>query len=74
VKAEIYNLLNNQKLIAWDRTVTADATSPLDANGIRTGYVKGPRFGTATNDNQFPQPYQGQNGGRAFRMSLGVRF
>jgi hypothetical protein len=74
VKVEFYNLLNNQKLIAWDRTVTADPASALDANGIRTGYVKGPRFGTATSDTQFPQPYLAQNGGRAFRMALGVRF
>jgi hypothetical protein len=74
LKVEFYNLLNNQKLIAWDRTVTADPASALDANGIRTGYLKGPRFGSATNDNQFPQPYLAQNGGRAFRMALGVRF
>ena len=66
--------MNNQKQIAWDRTVTVDRTSPLDANGIPTGYIKGPRFGTATNDNQFPQPYVGQNGGRTVRISFGARF
>ena len=73
-KVEIYNVLNNQKQIAWDRTVTVDRSSPLDANGIPTGYIKGPRFGTATNDNQFPQPYVGQNGGRTVRISFGARF
>jgi hypothetical protein len=73
-KVEIYNLLNNQKQIAWDRTVTVDRSSPLDSNGIPTGYTRGPRFGQATNDNQFPQPYPGQNGSRAFRMAFGVRF
>jgi hypothetical protein len=73
-KVEIYNLLNNQKQIAWDRTVSVDRSSPLDSNGIPTGYTRGPRFGQATNDNQFPQPYPGQNGGRAFRMAFGVRF
>ena len=72
-KVEIYNMLNNQKQIAWDRTVTVDRTV-LDANGIPTGYIKGPRFGTATNDNQFPQPYSGQNGGRALRVAFGARF
>ncbi|PYR69609.1 MAG: hypothetical protein DMF88_05535 [Acidobacteria bacterium] len=46
VKVEFYNLLNNQKLIAWE----------------------------AVNDNQFPQPIPGQNGGRLFRMAFGVRF
>jgi hypothetical protein len=73
VKAEIYNTLNNQKLIAWDKTVTVDRASATDANGIPTGYTQGPRFGQATTDNQFPQPYPGQNGGRAFRVAFGVR-
>jgi len=74
LKVEIYNALNNQKPIAWDNTVGVDPSSPLDANGIPMGFVKGPRYGQATNDNQFPQPYPGQNGGRAFRAALGVRF
>jgi hypothetical protein len=74
VKVEVYNLLNNQKQIAWDKTVTADNNSPKDANGLPLNYIKGPRFGEATNDNQFPQPIPGQNGGRLFRMALGIRF
>ena len=73
-KLEIYNVLSNQKQIAWDRTVTVDRASALDANGIPTGYIKGARFGQATNDNQFPQPYSGQNGGRAMRVAFGARF
>ena len=73
-KLEIYNMLNNQKMIAWDKTVTANRAGALDANGIPTTYIKGPRFGTATNDNQFPQPYSGQNGGRAMRVAFGARF
>jgi hypothetical protein len=74
VKVEFYNLLNNQKQIAWDKTVTPDNNGPKDANGLPLNYVKGPRFGEATNDNQFPQPIPGQNGGRLFRMALGIRF
>jgi hypothetical protein len=74
VKVEFYNLLNNQKQIKWDTTVTADANSPKDANGLATGYVQGANFGKPTNDNQFPQPIPGTNGGRLFRMALGVRF
>jgi hypothetical protein len=73
-KVEVYNLLNNTKLIAWDRTVTANATSTLDANGIPTAYVQGPRFGQATAGNHFPQPWPGQNGARAVRLAFGVRF
>jgi len=74
LKVELYNALNNQKQIAWDRTVSVDQNSARDANGIPTGYIQGPRYGTATADNQFPQPYLGQNGGRAFRMAFGMRF
>ena len=73
-KVEIYNLLNNQKQIAWDKTVTANRAGTLDPNGIPVDYIKGARFGQATNDNQFPQPYVGQNGGRAMRIAFGARF
>lgn len=73
-KVELYNLLNNQKQIAWDRTVTANATGPIDANGIPRDYLQGPRFGQATSGAHFPQPYPGQNGGRAIRVAFGARF
>jgi len=74
IKFEVYNLLNNTKLIAWDTSITPDPASPLDANGLPTGYIQGPRFGQATADNQFPQPIPGTNGGRLFRMAFGIRF
>ena len=74
VKVDIFNVLNNRKLIAWDTTVTADPNSPKDSSGLPTGYLPGTRFGQATNDNQFPQPYPGQNGGRAVRLAMGIRF
>ena len=74
VKLEVYNLFNNQKQIAWDRSVTADATSTLDANGIPTGYIQGPNFGKATSGTHFVGPWIGQAGGRAARVALGVRF
>jgi hypothetical protein len=73
-KLEMFNLLNNQQQIAWDRTITVDRASALDGNGIPTGYIKGPRFGQATADTHYPGPYLGQNGGRAFRVAFGVRF
>jgi hypothetical protein len=73
-KVEVYNLLKNEKMIGWDRTVTVDAASAVDANGIRTGYVQGPRFGQATSGAHFPAPYASQTGGRAFKIAFGVRF
>ncbi len=41
VKLEVLNALNNDKLIGWDTTVTADAASALDANGLPTGLRQG---------------------------------
>ena len=73
-KVEVFNMLNNQKMIAWDRTVTANATSALDANGYRTDFVNGPRYGQATSGAHFPTPYPNQTGGRAFRIAFGARF
>ena len=74
-KVEVFNLFDNQKQIAWDRTVAANAASALDANGIphRTSR-EGPRYGQATAGTHFPQPYANQTGGRAFRIAFGTRF
>jgi Carboxypeptidase regulatory-like domain/TonB-dependent Receptor Plug Domain len=74
VKVEFYNLLNNDKLIRWDTTVTADPNSPKDANGLPTGFIQGANFGKPTQDTQYIQPIPGTNGGRLFRMAFGIRF
>src|SRR5262249_37988411 len=74
VKFDVYNLLNNEKQIAWNTTVRPDPNSPLDSLGLRTGYVKASTFGTATSQTQFPAPFGGQTGGRTFRAAVGVRF
>jgi hypothetical protein len=74
VKVEILNVTNNQKLISWDTTVTPDPASPLDANGLPTGYIRGPRFGQATSNSDYPGWRPGQTGGRTYLLSAGVRF
>jgi hypothetical protein len=74
VKFEVLNALDNDKLIGWDTTVTADATSALDANGLPTGYVRGARFGQGTSTAHYPRPRPGMTGGRMFLAALGVRF
>ncbi len=74
VKIEVLNLLNNDKLIGWDTTVTADATSALDASGLPTGFVRGARFGQATSTAHFPRPRPGLTGGRTLLGAFGVRF
>ena len=74
LRMEVLNLLNNDKLIAWDTTITVDATSALDANVLPTGYVKGARFGQGTSTAQYPRPRPGLTGGRTYLGAFGFRF
>jgi hypothetical protein len=87
VKFDIYNLLNNQKLIAWDTTIRQDPGTPQDDLGLRTGFrpADPATFGTATGNtvnnlftsaiNTYPLAFsQAPAGGRTFRWALGFRF
>jgi hypothetical protein len=74
LKFDVYNLFNDLTVIKYNTTVTPDPNSPLDAMGLPTGYIKGPLFGQATSTAAYPTPYQGQRGGRTFRVSFGFRF
>ena len=74
VKLEVLNATNNQKVIAFNTTVNPDPGSPLDANGLPTGYIKGPQFGQATANTHYPAWRPGFTGGRTFLVSAGFRF
>jgi hypothetical protein len=74
VKLEVLNLFNNQQMISWDTTVTADMAGPKDANGLPLNYVAGPNFGNATSNGNFARPRQGMDGGRTFILAAGIRF
>ena len=74
VKLEILNLTNNQKVISWNTTVTPDPNSPLDANGLPTGFIEGARFGQPTANTNYPVWRPGFTGGRTFLVSAGMRF
>jgi len=87
IKFDVYNVLNNQKLIAWSTTVSQDATTPADNLGLRTGFTRAATFGratgnTVTNLNQTAIPtypvtgFGGTNGngGRTIRVAMGLRF
>jgi hypothetical protein len=74
LKFDIYNLMNNQKLISWNTVVRPDWNSPLDSMGLPTGYTLGPQYGQATSVNNYPVAFQGQPGGRTFRVAFGLRF
>ena len=74
IKFETFNVLNNQKLIAWDTTITADAASARDEFGLPTSYVQGPRFGQGTANSHYPTARPGVDGGRMFDFAVGFRF
>jgi len=74
VKFDVYNLLNNQKLIQWNDEVQPDPNSPVDALGLPTGYIKGPSFGQADRNRDYPIPFTGLTGGRTLRVAVGFRF
>jgi hypothetical protein len=85
VKFDVYNLFDNQKLIAWNTTVTGDPNSPLDSVGIPTGFTRSTSFGKATGNtitnvsstgiNTFPRAFDGAPaGGRTIRVAVGFRF
>ena len=59
VKLEVLNLLNNQKLISWDTTITANLAGAFDANGLPLEYIKGANFGKATKTTDLSAPASG---------------
>jgi outer membrane receptor protein involved in Fe transport len=74
IKFEMFNVLNNDKLIGWTTTVTPDPASPLDENGLRTGFVRASNFGQARSNADYPRPLPGLDGLRTFQMAFGLRF
>jgi len=73
VKFDVFNLFNNDKLIGFNTTVRQDPTTPVDSLGLRTGFVKGANFGEARGPGDYPSSL-GVDGGRTFRMAVGIRF
>jgi hypothetical protein len=74
LKVEVLNVLDNDKVIGWDTSITVDPASTLDANGLPTGFIRGARFGTATSTAHYPRPRPGMTGGRTYLGAFGVRF
>ena len=72
IKFELYNIFDNNKLIAWNTAVTPDPASPLDANGLPTGYIRPANFGTPRANSDYPRPIPGIDGGRTFQMAFGL--
>jgi hypothetical protein len=73
LKFDVFNVLDNDKLIAFDTTVLPDPNSPLDSLGRPTGFIRDDTFGQATGSGDYPASL-GEAGGRAFRVAFGLRF
>jgi hypothetical protein len=67
VKLDMRNVFNSTPLISHDTTVFPADDGPVDDLGLPTTFERGPRFGEATNNNDYPFP-------REFRVSFGFRF
>ena len=85
LKFDIYNLFDNDKLIAWNTTITRNNAGPLDNLGLATTFNQGSTFGTGTGNTvtnlnntgipAYPLAFTGATrGGRTYRIGLGVRF
>ncbi len=74
LKFDVYNLFNDLKLISWNTTVNPANGSPVDSMGLPTQYSDGRLYGQATSARTYPAPFQGQVGGRTFRVSFGLRW
>lgn len=85
IKFDVYDLFDNQKLVAWNTTISQNKAT-LDSLGLGSTYTKGPTFGKATGNtvtnlnssngfNTFPLAFSGAPaGGRTFRVAVGFCF
>ena len=67
LKLDVFNILNNDKLVTWNTVVRADTASAVDALGLPTGYTQGPLFGQGTSNANYPRA-------RGWQVALGFRF
>jgi hypothetical protein len=74
IKFDALNVFNNQKLIGFDTTIDPNYDGPVDALGLPLEFVRGPNFGKAERNQDYPRWRTGQNGGRTFLLAAGFRF
>ena len=66
-KLDVFNLFNNDKLIAWNTTVSPDNNGPRDQFGLPLNYIRGGSFGQATGNTSYPAA-------RRIALAVGFRF
>ena len=67
VRFAITNVFNTHYLVAYNTSVSANNSGPVDANGLPTTFTKGPNFGVATSSTNFQTP-------RVLTVAAGIRF
>ena len=67
LKFELRNVFNEDALVTFDTSLTADRNGPVDADGLPTQYIEGANFGEAISEVSHVTP-------REYRLSLGIRF
>ncbi len=67
LKLAVLNVLNDHTLIGWNHTVAPDYNGPVDSLGLPLDYIKGPSFGKARDNSDYPAP-------REYQVSIGIRF
>ena len=85
IKLDLFNVFNNEKLIAWNTSVSQNRAAGVDNLGLATNFTQGANFGKATGNTvsnaflsniaAYPVAFSGAAaGGRTFRMAVGIRF
>lgn len=67
IKVDITNVLNDDTLRTFQTPLSLDANSPLDADGLRTGFVQGAAWGRPSGAGSYVVP-------REYLISAGIRF
>jgi hypothetical protein len=67
VKFDVLNVFNDDTLYTYSTGIAFDPNSPLDSDGLRTGFVKAASFGRPTGAASYAVP-------REYLISAGIRF
>lgn len=73
VKVDLFNLLNNDKLVGYSTTIVPVPDGPVDSLGLPTTFQNASSFGSPRGTNDYPRSLA-ENGGRTLRISFGLRF
>ncbi|MDA8020385.1 MAG: TonB-dependent receptor [Thermoanaerobaculia bacterium] len=67
LKADVFNIFDEDAQIAGNTAVDGDANGPLDSLGLPTTFTEPANFGTARNNGDFVDPFE-------YRFTVGFRF